>query len=122
MTKTEWVKKVPKLRKAIDKHAEPRATIKAKVWHDNAKFLLAPAEYQKHGMEMVTFPTNSGDLNPIENVWAKLRLDLAKLGQKDFTAKPRRFLSEAQFKARVSNLLISHASQRQASNTPICGS
>ena len=33
---------------------------------------------------MVRFPPNSGDLSPIENVWAKLRLDLAELEMIDF--------------------------------------
>ena len=59
-------------------------------------------------MQIVNFPTNSGDLNPIETVWARLRLDVAKLEQKDFCAKPRRFLTEAQFKARVARLLDSY--------------
>lgn len=111
MTKTEWIQKMPRLKKAIDKHDEPRGTIKAKVWHDNEKFLLAPAAYRKHGMQMVNFPTNSGDLNPIETVWARLRLDLAKLEQKDFAKKPRVFLSVAQFKVRATTLLASYAKE-----------
>ena len=60
-------------------------------------------------MQMVNFPTNSGDLNPIETVWARLRLDLAKLEQKDFAKKPRVFLSVAQFKVRATTLLASYA-------------
>ena len=108
MTKAAWAKLVPKLKKAIDKAKERRSTQKAKVWQDNERFLQAPAAYKKEGMQIASFPTNSGDLNPIETVWARLRLDLAKLEQKDFCAKPRRFLTEAQFKARVAMLLDSY--------------
>ena len=34
-------------------------------------------EYKKFGLAARRFPPGSGDLNPIENVWAKLRKDLA---------------------------------------------
>ena len=57
---------------------------------------------------MVTFPTDTGDLSPIEIVWAQLRKDLAKLEQKDFTSKPRRLSTELQFRARVVSLLKSY--------------
>ena len=85
MTKTERVQKMPRIKKAIDKHGKPRGTIKAMVWHDDENPLFAPAEYRKHGMQMVNFPTKSGDLNPIERVWAKLK-------QKDFGKNPRVFV------------------------------
>ena len=64
--------------------------------------------YRSHGLEMVNFPPNSGDLNPIENVWAKLRLDLAKMEQNDLSQKPPRFLTTTAFKIRVSGLLSSY--------------
>ena len=57
---------------------------------------------------MVRFPPNSGDLSPIENVWAKFRLDLAKLEMIDFQTTPRRYLSPLQFKARVASVLKSY--------------
>ena len=108
MLKGEWAKKIPAVKRAIDKASETRATIKAKVWHDNERFLLQPSVYKANGMQMVRFPTNSGDLNPIENVWAQLRRDLALMEQKDMQQRPRRFLTEAAFKARVSSLLSSY--------------
>ena len=108
MTKAEWAGRIPGVKRSIDKAAEQRATIKAKVWHDNEKFLLNQAVYRRNGMEMINFPPNSGDLNPIETVWARLRLDLAKMEQKDFSKKPRRYLSTSQFKARVASLLKSY--------------
>ena len=101
-------RRIPGVKRSIDKAAEQRATIKAKVWHDNEKFLLNQAVYRRNGMEMINFPPNSGDLNPIETVWARLRLDLAKMEQKDFSKKPRRYLSTSQFKARVASLLKSY--------------
>ena len=34
--------------------------------------------YAKHtNLDLVRFPPNSGDLNPIETVWARLRRELA---------------------------------------------
>ena len=107
MNKAAWAAKLPALRKAIDKAKERRATVKAKVWHDNEKFLLQPRAYKKHGLQMMKFPTNSGDLNPIENVWARLRLDLAKLERKEFSMKPRHYLTPPEFKSRGSSLLRS---------------
>lgn len=55
---------------------------------------------------MVTFPPNSGDLNPIETVWARLRKDLARLEMADL--KQGRLISVAQFKARAAQLLHSY--------------
>ena len=34
---------------------------RAKVWHDNEKFLLCPDVYRKAGLEQIRFPPNSGD-------------------------------------------------------------
>ena len=80
MTKGEWESKVPLLKRAVDKaEAEmpERKTKRAKVWHDNEKFLLCPKVYRANGLDLVRFPPNSGDLNPIETVWARLRRELA---------------------------------------------
>jgi hypothetical protein len=56
------------------------------VWHDNERFLLQPDVYAEHGLELVRFPPSSGDLNPIETVWAWLRKDLAHREMTDLTA------------------------------------
>ena len=50
---------------------------KLKLWHDNETFIQLPQEYKKAGLTSMNFPPNSGDLNPIETVWAQLRKDLA---------------------------------------------
>ena len=54
-------------------------------------------------MQMINFPTNSGDLNPIETVWAWLRRDLAKREQSDYLMGKE--ISIKQFKQRASELL-----------------
>ena len=106
MTKEEWAPRILACKRAIDKAGESRATIRAKVWHDNEKFLLQPAVYKKHGLQSMRFPPNSGDLNPIETVWAWLRRDLALREQEDFDAK--RVLTKAKFRQRVSQILRSY--------------
>ena len=73
------------------------------VWHDNEKFIQAPQEYKKAGLKSCNFPPNSGDLNPIETVWAKLRSDLAVREQADLGAG--RVLTKQQFRARAAQLL-----------------
>ena len=100
---------MPRIKEAVDKVGELRRTIKAMRWHDNEKFLFAPAGYRKPGMQLVNFLTNSGDLNPIETVWARLRLDLAKLAQKGFAKQPRVFLPVAQLKVQATTLLAPYA-------------
>ena len=62
--------RIPNLKRAVDAADEPRRTVRAKIWHDNEKFLLQPALYRSWGLQSVRFPPNSGDLNPIETVWA----------------------------------------------------
>ena len=52
------------------------------------------------------FPPNSGDLNPIETVWAWLRKDLARLELEDLSQG--RDLSVAQFRQRAANVLASY--------------
>ena len=106
MTKEEWAARILSCRRAIDKAREGRRTIRAKVWHDTEKFLVQPAAYKKHGLLSVRFPPNSGDLNPIETVWAWLRRDLALREQDDFASA--RVLTKAQFRQRVAQILRSY--------------
>ena len=77
------------------------------MWHDNEKFLINAAAYRRNGLQMVRFPPNSGDLNPIETVWAKLRADLAVREQADLGAG--RELTKHQFRARVAHLLQTYS-------------
>lgn len=64
---------------------------KLKMRHDNEKFIQAPKEYKKAGLTSINFPPNSGDLNPIETVWAELRKDLVV---KEFEDLKKSFLSQ----------------------------
>ena len=105
MTKAEWVERIPALKRAIDIAGERRSNVKAKVWHDSEKFLLQPSEYRRHNLELVRFPPNSGDLNPIETVWAELRKHLALREQEDLEAG--RVLTLQQFRKRASQILAS---------------
>ena len=109
MTKAEWEAYVPQLKRAAE--APPEAVVggrkRLKVWHDNERFLLCPDAYKQAGLEQVRFPPNSGDLNPIENVWAWLRKDLAKAEQADLAVK--RVLSVRQFRVRAAKLLRSYS-------------
>ena len=43
----------------------------------NETFWKVDAEYHRHGLTAMRFPPGSGDLNPIENVWSKLKKGLA---------------------------------------------
>ena len=100
---------MPQLKRAVDvaeARAPERSTQRAKVWHDNEKFLLCDSTYRKTGLEMVRFPPNSGDLNPIETVWAWLRRDLVAREQEDLAAG--RVLTVAMFKQRAAQLLNSY--------------
>ena len=56
-------------------------------------------------LELVRFPPNSGDLNPIETVWAELRKRLALREQEDLEAG--RVLTLQQFRKRASQILAS---------------
>ena len=86
--------------------ADEQAAWTLKIWHDNEGFLNNPATYRKMDLQMTRFPTNSGDLNPIENVWAKLRKDLAKMEFEDL--QNGRVLTPHQFRLRASQLLTSY--------------
>ena len=82
-----------------------RAASGRTIWHDNEGFLKQPKVYRKHQLTMKCFPPNSGDLNPIENVWAWLRYDLAKREMDDLSRC--RTLTAAQFRQRASQILKS---------------
>ena len=77
------------------------------IWHDNEGFLKQPKVYSQHRLSMKCFPPNSGDLNPIENVWVWLRQDLAQREMVDIDQG--RTLTAQQFRQRVSQLLNSYA-------------
>jgi len=79
MKKVEWARYAPDLRRAAMQ--TPGAS--SKMWHDNESFLINPTVYHKHGMQSVRFPPCSGDLNPIETVWARLRRDLGSREMED---------------------------------------
>ena len=76
------------------------------MWFDNEEFLKIDQEYHKHGLTALRLPPGNGDLNPIENVWAKLRKDLAIREFEDL--KMDRVITTLQFKQRVSQLLTSY--------------
>ena len=108
MTKDEWAKNIPALKRAIDETGEiADAEKKPKVWMDNEKFLQNPAKYKAAKLQVVNFPTNSGDLNPIETVWAELRKDLAKREFEDL--EQGKNITVAQFKQRAAQILQSYS-------------
>ena len=110
MNKLEWAAHLPALKRAVDDaeaQGVERETKKAKVWHDNEGFLKQPQAYKKHGFQMVLFPPNSGDLNPIETVWAALRKDLALREQSDLQAGV--YLTVPRFRARAAQILKSYS-------------
>ena len=81
-----------------------------KIWHDNEGFLLVPGEYKRLGLQSMRFPPNSGDLIPIETVWARLRYDLAAREREDL--KEGREPPSQQFKQRVSQLLTAYTKRK----------
>jgi hypothetical protein len=77
------------------------------MWHDNEGFLINPTVYRKHGLQSVRFPPCSGDLNPIETVWARLRRDLSIREMEDL--RVGKHVTAAQYRQRVAQLLNSYA-------------
>ena len=103
MKKSEWARFAPALRlAAMQTPGGP-----SKMWHDNESFLINPSVYRKHGLKSVRFPPCSGDLNPIENVWARLRRDLSTREMEDL--RVGKHLTAAQYRQRVAQLLNSYA-------------
>ena len=107
MTKPEWEKHVPALKRAVVDGGCTYGRQHAKVWHDNERFLLCPDAYRREGLEQTRFPPNSGDLNPIETVWARLRKDLAAREQEDL--RQGKVLTVVQFKLRAAQILQSYS-------------
>ena len=107
MTKSEWEMHVPALKRAVVDGGCTNGRKRAKVWHDNERFLLCPDVYRSEGLEQTRFPPNSGDLNPIETVWARLRKDLAVREQEDL--RQGKVLTAAQFKLRAAQILQSYS-------------
>ena len=103
MTKVDWARHAPALRRAAMQ--TPGAS--SKMWHDNERFLINPPVYRDHGLQSVRFPPSSGDLNPIENVWAHLRRDLSSREMDDL--RVGKYLTVAQYRQRVAQLLNSYA-------------
>lgn len=110
MTMDDWKALVPTVREAVDEAYGDDVPLRPRVWHDNERFLLCPEVYEEHGLTLVRFPPNSGDLNPIETVWAWLRRDLAKREIADIEAK--RYLTEHAFRQRCSQILSTYAVPR----------
>ena len=82
-----------------------QGSVHAKVWQDNERFLCQLEAYKAHGLELQRFPPNSGDLNPIETVWAWLCRDLAKREQSDYLAGKE--ITIQKFKQRAAQILQS---------------
>ena len=80
--------------------------VRGSVWHDGEGFLQQPDLYAKNGLTLVRFPPNSGDLNPIETVWAWMRRDLALREHVDFNAN--KVQTKAQFRQRAAHILKSY--------------
>ena len=91
MTKADWEGHVPALK---------RNTKRAKIQHNNQKFLLCPNAYRRCNLVQVRFPPNNGDLNLIETE------RLAEREQEDLAAG--RVLTAAMFRKRAAQLLNSY--------------
>jgi len=105
MTKEEWAAHVPALKRAASQANTVRK--RQKMWFDNEGFLKIDDKYRKHGLTAMRFPPNSGDFNPIENVWAQLRKDLAEREFEDL--KHDKIITTQQFRQRVARILHSYS-------------
>ena len=79
------------------------------MWCDNEGFLKIDSKYRRHGLTAIRFPPNSGDFNPIETVWGRLRRDLALREFEDL--KHDKVITTHQFKQRAAQLLHSYSSK-----------
>ena len=77
------------------------------MWFDNEGFLKIDDKYRKQGLTAIRFPPNSGDLNPIETVWAQLRKDLAQREFEDL--RHDKVITTQQFKQRAAQILHSYS-------------
>ena len=71
---------------------------KLKMRHDNEGSIQQGEAYRKAGLISMNFFPNSGDLNPIETVWAQLRKDIAVREFEDL--KHGRVVSKTAFEQR----------------------
>ena len=72
-----------------------------------ASVSMVGSQYRKHGLTAIRLPPNSGDFNPIETVWGRLRRDLALREFEDL--KHDKVITTHQFKQRVAQLLHSYS-------------
>ena len=107
MKKEAWAQHNPQLKKAASMSASSGGVKKLKMRHDNEGSIQQGEAYRKAGLISMNFPPNSGDLNPIETVWAQLRKDLAVREFEDL--KHGRVVSKTAFKQRVAHLLASYS-------------
>ena len=107
MKKDAWAACVPALRRALHNGGVQRPGATYKVWQDNEGFLQQASTYKRNGLQIVNFPPNSGDLNPIETVWARLRRDLARRELQDLQTGT--VLTEHQFRLRAAQILASYS-------------
>ena len=105
MDKEAWAAHLPALKRAASQANTRRKRLK--MWFDNEGFLKIDSKYRKHGLTAFRFPPNSGDFNPIETVWARLRRDLALREFEDL--KHDKVITTQQFKQRVAQLLHSYS-------------
>ena len=107
MTTEDWAALIPEVKDAISEAYGDDMPRRPWVWHDNERFLVKnELVYKRNGLQLHKFPPNSGDLNPVETVWAWLRKDLAVREQVDIQAK--RYLTAQQFKQRCAQILHSY--------------
>ena len=109
MTKDDRAACVPSVKAAVDAAGagQDGSPSFPWVWHDNERFLQCPAIYRRHGLLLHRSPANSGDLKPIEKVWAWLRKDLPVRKLQDL--KQGRQLTPAPFKQRCAQILNSYS-------------
>ena len=107
MNKDEWATHLPALKRAASQANNCPGRKKLKMWFDNEGFLKIDSKYRSHGLTAFRFPPNSGDLNPIETVWAQLRKDLAVREFEDL--KLDKIITTQQFKQRVAQILHSYS-------------
>lgn len=110
MTSAEWATLVPDIKAAVDEAYGDEVVARPWVWHDNERFLICPDVYKKNGLATHRFPPNSGDLNPIETVWAWLRRDLAQREQADIRAG--RHLTVQKFRQRCAQILNTYTAPK----------
>ena len=115
----EWVAAVHSDKmKAMTKRLQPKAKRPFVLHCDGERFLTAKASkaaYKKVGVELLTIPRKSPDLNPIEKFWGWLKKELRMRDLADLQKK-RKPLGQTAFKARVRSVLRAKRTQTVAGN------